>query len=123
MSTHNARIPALALAISLAAASFSASAADAYSVSLRLFHEGKEFGAPRMVVKSGVQGSVEVFGPDSYRLKLIATDDGPGRIKISTQLDSSHGSISPEVVVRPGTQAEVSIGDLKVALTATPHGS
>lgn len=123
MSTHKARIPALALAISIAAASFSVSAADAYSVSLRLFHKGEEFGAPRMVVKSGVQGSMDVSGPDSYRLKLIATGDGPDRIKISTQLDSSHGSISPEVVVRPGTQATVSIGDLKVALTATPYGS
>lgn len=123
MSTRKARIPALLLAIPLAAASFSVSAADAYSVSLHLFHKGKEFGAPSMVVKSGVQGSMEVSGPDGYKLKLTATDDGPNRMKVSTQLDSAHGAVSPEIIVRPGTQATVSIGDLKVALTASPHGS
>jgi len=123
MSTRKAHVSAFALAVSLAAASFSASAAEAYSVSLHLFHKGKEFGAPSMVVKSGVAGTMEVTGPNGYKLKVTASDDGPNRIKVSTQLESSHGSMSPEVVVRPGTQATIAVGDLKVALTATPHGS
>lgn len=123
MSARRVQVHAYGLVFVLAATASSAIAADTYDVSTRLFHKGKEFGSPGMVVMSGVPGAVEVSGPNGYRLKLTATGDGHDRIKISTQLDSAHGVIAPEMVVRSGVPATVSVGDLKIAITATPHGS
>ena len=90
-----------------------------YAVSARLTHAGQAFAAPSAVVLANKPASIEVTGPDGYKLTLTVTDLAPDKIQIAAHLDSSHGSIAPTVVVRPDKPASVSIGDLGLELTVS----
>jgi len=120
----NHRIYSAVIIFTLAFASSAANAADSYSISMRLTHEGKEFGSPSVVVERGVPATVEVAGPGGYKLRLTAFDDGSDQIRVSTRLDTAeYGSIAPEIAVRSGQTAAVAVGDLEMNLTAVPYDS
>ncbi len=104
-------------------ASFGSFAAETYKVTARLSHAGKSFGEPVAVVSADTPATLEVAGPDAYKLKFTVTDVANHEIKVSAELDSSHGSIAPVVVVKPGEPAIVSVGDLSLTLTVDRTGS
>ncbi|MEJ7746388.1 MAG: hypothetical protein WKF61_06480 [Luteimonas sp.] len=111
----------MAFAIALAAASFSSLAANAYKVSANVSHHGERFASPSVVVEMGVRAEIEVSGPDGYRLMLTVDDAGEGKLRISANLDTAHGAMSPVVIVRAGQSATVSVGDMEIGLIAIPH--
>lgn len=59
-------------AIGLAVATMSVSAAESYRVSAVLSHDGHSFASPASLVEREVPASVEVSGPQGYRLTLVA---------------------------------------------------
>lgn len=107
----------------LAASSQSSFAAQVYKVSTTLSHDGKVFGAPAVVVKADTDASVAVSGPHGYKLRLCVTDADDGKLKISTQLNSAYGTISPTMVVFAGKPAMVSVGSITIDITASRGGS
>jgi hypothetical protein len=116
------RIFITALAFSAFAASSFASPPGSYEVSAKLSHAGKTFGAPSATVQADKPADIEVSGADGYKLTLTITDLAPDEIQVTANLDSSHGSMAPTVVVRPGQLASVSIGDLGLDLTVSRNG-
>ena len=101
------------VAVLALASSFNVFAADTCRVSANLLHNGKSFGQPVALVKAGTPARVERSGPDGYTLSFTVTDLAPDRLKIAATLDSSHGTLSPVVVVRPNqpsTSPRASLG-------------
>lgn len=109
----------VSLALGLSASLSFASPPGSYEVAARLTHAGKSFAAPSAVVLANKLASIEVSGPDGYRLTLTLTDLAPDKIQVAAKVDSSYGSMAPTVVVRPGKSASVSVGELGLELTVS----
>jgi len=107
------------LALSASATSGPASPPNSYAVSAKLTHAGQSFAEPSAIVLAGKPASIEVSGPDGYKLTLTVSDIAAREIQVVANLDSSHGSMAPTVIVRPGQPASVSIGDLGLELTVS----
>ena len=107
------------LALCLPASLSLANQPGSYAVSAKLTHAGQSFAAPTAVVLANKPASIEVSGPDGYKLTLTVTDLAPDQIQIAAQVDSLRGSMAPTVVVRPDTPARVSVGDLGLELTVS----
>jgi len=118
-----ARKISFALAAFALSASFGCVAADTYKVTANLSHNGKSFGEPAAVVRADALASVEVAGPDAYKLEFTVTDVAKDEIKVAATLDSSYGTIAPVVIVKPGQPATVTVGDLSLTLTVDRTGS
>lgn len=101
---------------------FGASAAGIYKVSTTLSHKGKAFASPVVVLKEAVPGTIEVSGPDGYKLSVIVTAAGDGIVDVAAKVDSARGAMAPMVTVRLGQAADVAIGDLQLGLLVEPHG-
>ena len=110
------------LASSAFAVSAFASPPGSYDVSAKLLHAGKSFATPSATVGADKPASIEVSGVDGYKLTLTVTDLAPDKIQVAANLDSSHGSMAPTVVVHPGQPANVSVGDLGLELTVNRSG-
>jgi hypothetical protein len=93
-------------------------AGDSFKVSATLSHNGVVFASPVLVVKDRALASVVVAGENGYKLALTVSDIGDGKLNIKTDLDSSHGSISPTLVIQPGELSSIRIGDLSISLKA-----
>ena len=117
------KLPA-ALGVALCLAASCASAQDKfYKLSFDVSHMGKAVGSPMVVVRQGVPGSMEVSGPNGYKMTFTATDAGDGKIKIATTFASSQGSSSPTVIVKDGQPASISDGRFEFKLVATQQSS
>ena len=103
----------------LAAITQNSFAAQVYNVSAHLSHDGTVFGTPEVVVKADTDASVAVSGPHGYKLRLRVSDAGDGKLKISAQLDSAYGTMSPTIVVFAGKPATVSVGSISIGITAS----
>lgn len=90
-----------------------------YEVSAKLTHAGQPFAEPSAVVRANTPASIEVAGPNGYKLTLTVTDMAPDKIQVAADLDSPHGSMAPTVIVRPGQPASVSVGNLGLELTVS----
>ena len=113
----------IALAAFALLASFNCLAADTYKVTANLSHDGKSFGDPIAVVYADTAATVEVSGPNGYKLGFTVTDLAKDEIKVAATLDSSYGTMAPVVVVRPGQPGTVAVGDLELTLTVHRIGS
>lgn len=107
----------------LISASWGAIAADSFKVSATLSHKGIVFASPIVVVKDRSPASIVVAGEDGYKLAITVTDIGDGKLKITTNLDSSRGSIAPVLVVHVGESSAVRVGDMGISLTAVASDS
>jgi len=108
-----------ALALCAPASLSFASPPGSYEVSAKLTYANQAFAEPSAVVRANKSASIEVTGPDGYTLTLTVTDMAPDKIQVAANLDSSHGSMAPTVIVRPDQPASVSAGDLGLELTAS----
>jgi len=88
-----------------------------YGISARLSHAGQLLAAPGVTALAGKPASIEVGGADGYRLTFTVTDLAADRIRVDTRVDSSHGSMAPTIMVRPGVPASVSVDGLDLELT------
>lgn len=108
--------------LALSTASFAACAAGPYAVSAKLSHQGEVFAEPSAVVRHGEPASIEVSGPNGYKLALTVRELAADKIQVVAAVDSVHGNISPTVVVKPGVPATVRIGEMGLSLTVNPSG-
>ena len=113
-----------ALGVFLCLAASCASAQDQrFKLELDVSHMGKAIGSPTVIVREGVPGSVEVTGPNGYKITFIATDAGEGKIKIATTFASPEGSSSPTVIVKDGQSGSISDGRFEFNFVATRQSS
>ena len=117
------RRSSLTLAAFALLASSTCLAAETYKISASLSQNGKSLGDPVAVVQADTPASVEVSGPNGYKLGFTVTDLAIDEIKVAATLDSSYGNIAPVMVVRPGQPAKVAVGDLELILTVDRSGS
>lgn len=110
----------IALSASLAVASWSAFAAPIYKLSAAISHQGKVFATPVMLVEDGKPSEISVHGEDGFTLALTVTAIDKDRLGVSADLQSSHGSMTPEMVVIAGQPATVSVGDVAIRVTVEP---
>lgn len=114
------KIPAiLALALALPSTATTAMQADVYTVSARLTHAGQSFAEPSIVVFADKPASVESTGPDAYRITLTVSGSSADQIQVAADIDSTHGSMAPTIILRHGEPSSVSVGDLGLELTVT----
>ena len=112
------------LGVVLSFAAFGASAQDKlFKLSFDVSHMGKAVGSPIVVVREGVPGSMEVSGPDGYKMTFTATEAGSGKIKIATTFSSAQGSSSPTVIVKDGQAGSISDGRFEFKFVATRQSS
>ena len=109
----------VSLALGLLASLSFANPPSSYAVSAKLMQAGQTFAVPSAVVLANKPASIEVTGPDGYKLTLTITELAPDKIQVAAYVDSSHGSMAPTVVVRPDKPASVSVGDLGLELTVS----
>jgi hypothetical protein len=113
-------------AVTVASCAFSilsfASPPNSYYVSAKLSHAGKPFAAPSVTVHAGQPASMEVSGPDGYKLTLTITDVAPDEVQVAASLDSPHGAMEPTMVVRLDQSASVSADDLDLELVVRRNG-
>lgn len=121
MHIHSKIIAAAMAFVLPIGASFAAQSAS-FEVSAKLLHSGEVFATPTATVRPGVPASLEVTGPDGYKLSLTITELDQDSIKVVTSLDSSYGSMAPTLIVRPGELGTVSVGDLGLDLTVRRSG-
>ncbi|RYG85939.1 MAG: hypothetical protein EON59_11135 [Alphaproteobacteria bacterium] len=107
------------LALSTYANAASAEPPDSFAVSTNLTYAGRSFARPSIVVLADKPATIEVPGAGGYKLTLTVSELDTHEIKVVAKLDSSHGSMAPTVVVRPGRPASASVGDLGLALTVS----
>lgn len=111
-------IKVLAIILSFAvSASATASSKGSHFVSASLSHEGEVLASPELVVAAGEPASVEMSGPEAFQLTFIVTDLAEDQIRVQAVVRSSRGSMSPNLVVRPGVAAKVPVGGLELRLT------
>lgn len=116
----NARLKILAVVVLTAlAGSASATSPDTFAVSAKLTHGDHAFAEPSAVVLAGTPATLEVSGADGYKLTLTVSEISADEIQVAADLESSHGSMAPTLVVRPGQVASVSVGELGLELTVT----
>jgi hypothetical protein len=94
-----------------------------YRISAHLSHTGSEFASPVIVVREGVPAAVEVTGKDGYRFTVTVTPADSGSVKVTTDLRTAYGVISPAMVVQLGQPASLSVSDIQMSLTAEANGS
>jgi hypothetical protein len=97
-------------------APLAAVADDSFKVSATLSHKGVVFASPVLVIKDRTLASVVVAGENGYKLALTVSDIGDGKLKINTNLDSSHGSISPTLITQLGELSSIRVGDISISL-------
>lgn len=119
----NARIAQFLAIIALCAVSAGALAADRYNVSVKISDAGREFATPELAARPGQAATVEVSGPDAYALTVIVEPLSDGTLRASTSLKSSHGSMAPVLILKPGMPASVAVGRLSMTLTAAAGGA
>lgn len=113
---------AAATLLAFSAASFAACASGPYVISAKLSHQDKVFAEPSAVVRAGEPASMEVSGPNGYKLALTVRELAADKIEVVAAVDSAHCAISPTVVVRPGVPAAVKVGEMSLALTVNRSG-
>lgn len=107
---------ATSLAIALFAATAAHAGGDRYQINASLLHDGKPFAAPAMTVLAGEPATVEIGGPDAFKLAITATGVDAQAVRIEADLESVHGSMQPTMIVRTGEPASVAVRDLRVEL-------
>ena len=118
----NARtVLAAAVLLASSLAPFAARASGPYAVSLELSHHGEVFATPSVVVRDADPASMEVSGASGYKLVLTVRELAADRIEVVASVDSTHGSISPTVVVKPGVPASMTIGEMGLTVTVAPN--
>jgi hypothetical protein len=108
-------LPGVAFALALAT---TASAAPAtWAVEAQLIHKDHVFATPSAVVQDGVPATLEVTGPDGYRLAFIVTSQSADAVALAARLDSPRGNMAPTLVLRPDQPGSIRVGDLTLAVT------
>ena len=95
-----------------------AAAADTYKVSAQLSHQGRVFASPVVVAHEGEPAKISVRGENGYTLQLTVVPAPEGKLSVAANLKSSLGDMAPAVVVEPGKQASMSVGDMAMSITA-----
>ncbi len=108
------------VALALALATTASAAPATYAVEAQLSHKGHVFASPSAMVQDGVPATLEVTGPDGYRLALTVTRQSADAVELAATLDSPRGHMAPTLVVRPDQPGSVHVGDLALAVTVHP---
>ncbi len=105
------------VALALVLASTASAAPATYAVEAQLSHKGHVFASPSAVVQEGVPATLEVTGPDGYRLVLTVTGQSADALALAATLDSPRGHMAPTLVVRPDQEGSIRVGELGLAVT------
>ena len=116
-------IQSIAFAAIATISSFAFAGGETYTVTATLLHNGKAFGEPSVVVKGDTPASVQVSGPDGYKLWLAVSDLASDKIQVAAKLDSSYGAMEPVLVVSPAKPATVTVGGLGLTVIVVRGGS
>lgn len=93
-----------------------------FAVSAKLMSAGQTFAEPQALVLADSPATIEVAGSDGYTFLVIVSDIAADQIRVVADLESSHGSMTPIIFVRPGEPASVWVGDLGLELTVERSG-
>ena len=105
-------------------ASFGAiSASPDFMVEMKIIDSGTEIATPQMLVKEGAAASVTLSGKGGVAVGLIVTSSGANEAHITAEVESDGHSMSPELLVRKGEWASVSVGELEFHLLVEKHAA
>ena len=111
---------ALAIALMFAA---SVRAGQPYEIHATLSHEGKPFASPVVIVLAGEPSTIETGGPDGFTLAIVATAVDATTVRLEADLQSSHGTAKPTLIVKSGERATITTGAIGMEVVVTPAGS
>lgn len=84
-----------------------------FLVEMRIVDAGVEVAAPRIMIKEGVEGSMSTSGDDGIAVGLVVTSASENEAFIIAKVESGENSMSPELLIRKGQWASVSVADLE----------
>lgn len=111
------------LSIVLLVATTAHAGSDQYELAATLLHDGKTFAGPVLTLRNGEPATVEVTGPDAFKLAITATGIDAATVRIEADLESAHGSMQPVMVVRIGEPASVTVGTLGFEIEVAREGA
>lgn len=91
-------------------------------VSMKLIENGAELAAPQMLVENSSTASISFSGENAaVAISVVVTSQDQGEAHVLAEIETSRGQMSPELLVRKGRWASVSIGALEFHILVEDH--
>lgn len=97
--------------------------ASDFLVEMKIIDAGVKVATPRMLVKEGSEASMSRSGENSVAVGLVVNSSSESEAHIMAEVESGTNSISPELLVKKGEWASVSVGELEFHIRVQHHAA
>jgi len=105
-------IQAAILSVLLLASYAAASDLPDFLIEMKIIDSGTEIATPSMMIKEGAEGSLSISGENSVAVGLVVNSANENEAHIIAEVESGQNTMSPELLVKKGQWASVSVGEL-----------
>lgn len=106
-------IQAAILSFLLLASYAAASDSPDFLIEMKIIDSGIEMATPSMMIKEGVEGSLSISGENGVAVGLVVNNANENEAHIIAEVESGKNTMSPELLVKKGQWASVSVGELE----------
>jgi hypothetical protein len=94
-----------------------------FLVEMRIIDAGVERATPSMLVKEGSEASMSLSGDNSVAVRVVVNSFSEIEAHVMAEIESVTNSISPELLVKKGEWASVSVGELEFHVRVQHHAA
>lgn len=94
-----------------------------FLVEMKIIESGTEIATPRMMVKEDSEASLSISGENSVAVGLIVNSANEHEAHVIAEIESAEHTMSPELLVKKGQWASVSVGELEFHLRVEHLGA
>jgi hypothetical protein len=88
-----------------------------YSIEAKLYQQGKLIDSPSLFVNENEMATIAInSSTTNYQLDIILNEQEDNRVKVATNIHIGDQSISPEILVNFGEQANIVMEQEKLSL-------
>ena len=80
---------------------------------MKIIDSGNEIATPSMMIKEGEEGSLSISGENSVAVELVVNSANESEAHIIAEVESDQNTMFPELLVKKGQWASVSVGELE----------
>lgn len=84
-----------------------------FLIQMKIIDSGNEIATPSMMIKEGEEGSLSISGENSVAVELVVNSANESEAHIIAEVESDQNTMFPELLVKKGQWASVSVGELE----------
>ena len=84
-----------------------------FLIQMKIIDSGNEIATPSMMIKEGEEGSLSISGENSVAVELVVNSANESEAHIIAEVESGQNTMFPELLVKKGQWASVSVGELE----------